>query len=409
MDLSFLFKTVCDLCLWYCAAGFALASRLPGPAYIPALITALCAALCAPLRNKKLPLRLAPLAGLAFIAVWVRSWAAAVLVIPPCAYVVFVCATGRFEPDHSQFSGYYKTASILLIFFSLFLSATRMDAHLREYYMPFMFCFLLVGLMLLRMLRMSKDARRERTFILFNASLLAVVCAAAALIGSRTFLRAVGAVIKAFASNVLGPVILAFVYAFGGILWLIGRLLSAVGFDGLSQEMQLDMSAMEKIEDIAEQSGELSPASRIITAFLVILGIAALIAIIVLVARKIAGERGGSPETRPKFAVRAEAAAPPARTELPRLGARAQVRAVYRKFLKRLDSAGVRVELSDTSLTVERKAGQLFDSAALRGLRQVYIRARYDPVSPVTKDDVREAKEHAARLRGGKDELPVGE
>ena len=169
----------CALCLWCCAAGFALASRLPdaytGPDY------ALCAALCAPLRNKKLPLRLAPSRGWRSSPYGCAPGRRGVGYRP--AYVVFVCATGRFEPDHSQFSGYYKTASILLIFFSLFLSR-RGWTHLRVLHAVYVL-FLLVGLMLLRMLRMSKDARRERTFICLTPPCSPSFAAAASSVPAR--------------------------------------------------------------------------------------------------------------------------------------------------------------------------------------------------------------------------------
>lgn len=78
---------------------------------------------------------------------------------------------------------------------------------------------------------------------------------------------------------------------------------------------------------------------------------------------------------------------------------RAKVRKYYREHLKLEKRRGVRLETKQTSADILEKVSPTTDKNAAAGLREVYLKARYDETCAVTNEDVQRAKDAIRKLR----------
>lgn len=81
-----------------------------------------------------------------------------------------------------------------------------------------------------------------------------------------------------------------------------------------------------------------------------------------------------------------------------RLSNREKVRRAYKKYLEKTQNRGVKTNNHMTSLEIRRAADRVTaDRAAADGLRDIYIRARYDENAEITSEEARLAGEYARK------------
>ncbi len=74
------------------------------------------------------------------------------------------------------------------------------------------------------------------------------------------------------------------------------------------------------------------------------------------------------------------------------------VRSIYKDYLGIVKQLGVVLVNSDTSLKVNQKSQKLIDEEAAKGLRELYLKARYASQQEITDEDVALAQEYYSKL-----------
>ncbi len=403
MSLAFVVKILCDLSLWFCTAGFALSFfGSSAGTFRPAAVMVLCCALCSALRNKNRFLRLSPLAALAFCGFWVRTAADVLLLAPPCIYCAFLCVRAAFFPDYTASQNYFKTSSIALLLFVPFTVLIGHAARLEQLVLPYLLSFLSCGVLLLRILRREEQESRQWRLLLLDIVSVTLCLAAAVFLSSEPFLQALGTFFSVLYQSVVAPVIIGVAYLFTALVWLIWRAVSLIGGkrSGTDKsETQMEIGDFNFDAFHFAQAGDGRIFWKILSALAII--VFALLAVM-LFKRLLAGygaarrKNASLPEIREK--IPAYGARPAGRTPLVPLNSRDIVRWYYRKFLQRAVAGGLNISPGDTSDSIARAAGSLFDPPLLRELRELYIVARYSP-AVITRDDALRARSIYGRLK----------
>ncbi len=388
MDAAIVLKLLCDMALWFAAAGF-FAPTLPFA--LPALILAVCGSAGAALAPQKPAVRLLPLLPVLLVFLWIHSWADAFVLVPPCAYVLFAAATGRFGVGYDSFVGVFKPAAAVLALATLSAVVFAPAGTAAKNALPYAVIYVIAGVLLLRLLRHDEAARHSpRAFLLGVAAPLGAVLLAVLLTGAGA-LGALGDALGFLYRTLVAPILMGLAYAVYGVAWAFGKalrfLFAPSGDGGDSGPMVLP-----EIPD----AGELLPErgeSPLVAQILIALGALAALFIAYLLFRKLLGTRVAAAsfsanETRTRLdgPSAAKKRAPfYARTP------RDAVRRVYRKFLLLVEDAGGRLPPSATSLDAVGAAAAYFDAAPAERLRELYLLARYS-AHEIARADVKRAK-----------------
>lgn len=388
MDAAIVLKLFCDMALWFAAAGF-FAPTLPFA--LPALLFAACGSASAALAEKKPVVRLLPLLPALLVFLWVHSWADALVLVPPCAYVLFAAAAGRFGVGYDSFAGVFKPAAAILALAVLSALVFAPAGVAAKNALPYAVLYVIAGVLLLRLLRHDEAARRSpRAFLLGVAAPLAAVAAAALLTGAGA-LGALGDALGFLYRTLVAPVLMGLAYAVYGVAWAFARVLrflfSPSGGDGNGEPV-----ALPEIPD----AGELLPErgeSPLVTQILIALGALFTLFAAYLLFRKLLGTRvaaAGFPanETRSRLD-----GPPPVQKRAPfhARTPRDAVRRVYRRFLLLVEDAGTKLPPSATSLDAVNAAAGYFDAAPAGQLRELYLLARYS-AHEITRTDAKRAR-----------------
>ena len=405
MDLAFEIKLLCDLSLWFSATGFILSylSLSPMPVW-PAGLILLCGFLSHLLKNGKRLLRLLPLLALAGCIAWIRSVSDALILLPPCLYCAWLCVKGRFLPDYESCLGYFQKAAPILSLFVLISFIVGAGPRVVVNALPWYITFLFSGIAMLRLLRHDEQARKEWRLWLVTLVSLVVCCAAALFLSSSAFLRAAGGALGALYRYVIQPVMMGIVYVFTGLVWLIQQVVSLFG-TGARSTPAPSQAPMESFTP-DQLDGSLTGGSDLVKKILLAVAIVLAIAIFIFLAYKLfkrLAESAGKPQDAQEIREKREAVLPgkerrSVRTLLAPRTPRDTVRWYYRKFLQKVKAGGFDLKPADTSESIARVAGHLFDPALVSELRERYIAARYSP-EPVTADDVRKVREIYGKLK----------
>jgi hypothetical protein len=403
MDVAFVTKIICDLCLWFSASGLLLSLfGSVGSGYGSAAVMVAGSALSAFLRHKKPSLSFLPLLALVFCAYWIRSFLDCLLIIPPCLYCIWVCLFRAYPPDHYQCRKYITAVAPIALLVIILIAIFGDSDILRSIVMPYYIIFLFSGVLTLRILRNEDTKRKDWRFWLLIVMSLTVCCAAALFFSSEWFFQFAGAVLGFVYNNVVAPIIAGLVYVFAGIMWLLSGLFN---IDKLKE--QLSDKEVPKLTDslnvdlgaVSEKAGNSELGRKVAIA----LAIIAFVILAIIIFRRLAGQESGSEKMEPGVRdVRKQIDGRKDReASLPKFFARdtrQAVRRFYRKFLSKAQSAGLDIRPFDTSDSIMKSAEALYDAELLSRLREMYIVARYS-TREITKSEVKLVKTICSDLK----------
>ena len=266
-----------------------------------------------------------------------------------------------------------------------------------EVMLPYMFMYLVVNVMFMRMLRHNVRIYTDKKFISMNVLEIAGLCGLGWLFSSGMIVTAMKWVIHMIAMYILRPILYGILYIFAGIAWLLDKIFGNINFDlseiDLSQlSDQLEMGEQEKsIMEIYEEESGTGKAAEITTYVLIAIGAIIVVLLIILLFRALT--RMGKRHDDNEFIGEREAIADEDEEKKKRLGfnPRDRVRHYYRKFLKLVYRIGVDENANYCTIDFVNQVHHVLHRPSMHSLRDVYIKARYSS-QDITSDDVRQAK-----------------
>ena len=401
MNLLFALRMLTDLCYFMfivssITSKFAHSGLLMTSPFIMAVSGYLCCTLWQKFPRKRI-LRLLPLTLCAAAFIFTKTAVDYVVTVPMVIYLFVVVLREKmtigYEPTLDRFYLLLKILPAGLLFTVL---ASNMDGF-TEVMMPYLFFFLIVSVMLLRMLRHSDQVNSDNKFRLMNALEIAAVCGLGWLL-STGYIISIFKTVGVFTMDyVLRPIFTGGFYLFGLIVWPIRKLFGLIDIDledyDFSElqigEEAVDAGEMAVMEFYAEEAAKGGDAQimqyvgiGVGVIVLVVLGVI-LFRILMRVGRKGVDNHFGD--------FRESIDADPGEDRLTR-SPRDRVRGMYRKFLHMCVRAGLDPDLNLNSRDINKVMHKNFDLPAMEGLRDVYIRARYSS-GEITEDDVKTAKQ----------------
>jgi hypothetical protein len=400
MNLVFSLKILADLCFYM----FAISSVTSIPAHSGLLATSpAIAALAAYFSRylyarfpKKPWLRFSPLLILAGCFLFTAHAADIVVTVPMILYVAFLAFRKLYEVGYDEMLSRLYLCLKLVILPLLIMVIANNWAGFVGVMLPYLFFYLVLTVMLLRMLRHNEKVLSDRRFRLMNVGEILLLCGAGYLLSSGYMLMAFRFLIGLAVRFVLRPVLTGIVYVFGGFAWLLSKIFSGIDFNMEDVDLsQLDDlgQAVQQGEQTAQEyaQNQDNPAIRIMTYVLIGVGALIVVLVVVLLFRALmkAGRRGDDN----KFDDVRESLDDPDEGGAHRLtrAPRDRVRHYYRKFLKLCDVRGIGAGEHLNSREINDKVRHIFQTPSLSALRALYIKARYSSAE-VTANDVKEAR-----------------
>lgn len=386
-------KRLCDICFYLTFASF-LGVAFGGTNLLITLpIFGLVAFLAASLASKG-KLRYAPLGLLVicFIIVPLNFMNVTVL-IPPCLYLIYTLPKPNEDIGNYDYTGPFKLfLKIYLIMIPLFL-AFGWRSLLEDSALPFGLLFLLSTTIFLRMVRHEEQILNQHRVKLINLLAVIGLGVSSLILSSNPALNLVGILLGGLYFNLLLPILLVL---FAGVVFLLGPVLNLFA-DQLDPIIARMGFFMQGPPNLMEGGGfeELMPEEAFTTSFFVyaIYIAAALLVVLVVIKlfKKLAPDnfaiekRSGLTETRTAIQTGKKS---------PRIGRRTpnhQIREIYRKFLQKCHDEGITIKPFMTSLDIEHKAADYFQSPHTKKLRDMYIKVRYGEIN-CDKEDVKQIK-----------------
>lgn len=242
---------------------------------------------------------------------------------------------------------------------------------------PFVLGFLLAGILLLRICRVT-GAQSQVRFLELNGLSMLPVLAAAVVLASKTVRGAAAALIGGVYQKLILPVLLGILKLFLTVLQALAPLFSFV-FPGLT-EISSDMETVVLDTDSKVDFGELYPIE--IPIYLKVIGIlilGAMLAVLFYALYKRITGAGGDGGRPPVSEIKRSRLSPEERREQGAglFGREKNVRYYYRKFLHLCREKGMEVGISSTSEEIERRAAGYWPEQELSELGRLYRQVRY--------------------------------
>jgi len=400
MSLLFALRLLTDLCYFMfiissITTKFAHSGMLMTSPFVMAISGYFCCLAWQKMPQKR-ALRFAPILLTAAAFIFTRTTVDYVVTIPMIIYLFVLVMKQKmvtgYEPTLDRFYLLLKIMPVGLLFTVL---ASNMDGF-TEVMLPYLFFFLIVSVMLLRMLRHSDQVNSDNKFRLMNALEIGAVCGFGWLLTTGYIINIFKFVGNATMNYILRPLFTGGLYVFGVIAWVFRKIFGLVEIDLEDydfSELQIGEEAIDEgeravMEFYAEEAAKGGDAQimqyigiAVGVIVLIVLGVV-LFRILMRVGRKGVDNHFGD--------FRESIDADPNEEKLGR-SPRDRVRALYRKFLHMCVRAGLDPDLNVNSRDVNKAMHKNFDPPAMDGLREVYIRARYSS-GEITDDDVKTAK-----------------
>lgn len=319
------------------------------------------------------------------------------LLVLPAAYVTAMLARRMGDTTYYQYHDQYRrglplmgaAAALLLVFWTA--------EGMSERVLPHMLCYLVGGVLTLRLLRHSDGMLRSRRLQAYNLLSVGALGVAGWLITSRAAVNALKASLSFLYERMVIPVVMLIGYVMGAIMTGIWMLLSRIDYQGDSELLndlmqQADREAAEGFEQGA--INEL-PTDVLVGAFILI--VFALLAVMLFRFLK-------KPQAQRQNAIREVRSTIDGAVHAPRARLfdrepRARIRAVYRKFLSLCIGAGAQIARTDTTERIDAIArSALIQPPETACLRDVYRRARYGEAE-ITESDAEEARRAYRAIR----------
>lgn len=391
MSLILFWKTLTELSLYFSLAHFigALAG-VSGALMLQSLLISAAAMIAAFIdRRGHTSRRYAALLLLIPVFYLTQNWIDRAMLAIPTMYIVLMVDRRISDTSYYEYQRQYKTGVKIMCVVGVLLLMAWQHPKIADYVLPHVFCYLVGGVLALRLLRHSDNMQSSRSLWLHTVLGLLPVGVAALLFSSPAAGRAALAVLKFLFNILVYPVIALFSYVMTWIMYALFTIASKieVGENPAMKEMQ--EFGMENAERIMEQ-GEINtlPTEVIMGAVLV----AIFIALAWMMLKFL--RRGGDVRQNHISEVRTSL---DAATDIPResifdRSPRARVRATYRKFIGLCVGAGATIRRTDTTEDIDRLAKYaLLKPPQTDDLREIYRKARYS-AQEVTDTDVEEIK-----------------
>lgn len=405
MNLVFALKTLADLSFFMFAMA-AVTSAAPHSGLLPTSpgIVALAAYFSRLLfaRFPKRPwLRFLPLLLCAVCFLFTHRAADVAVTVPMVFYLAAAIFRKSYIIGYDELLTRFYLCLKLALFPLLIMVIGSNWRGFAQVMLPYLFFYLILMVMLLRMLRHNEKVLTDRRFRLMNLLEITLICGAGYLLSSGYMLIAFRFLVGLAVRFILRPLFTGVLYILGGLLWFLSKIFSglefnleSVNFSGLDDLGE----AIQEGNNIAEYAAEQDNLAMRIAGF-VLIGIAAIIVILAIYflfrALLRAGRRGdGNQFEDVRESLDRPEAGPRRLTRAPR----DRVRFYYRKFLKLCDARGINTEDRLDSRDINRKARSFFPSAALHTLRALYLPARYSSAK-ITTDDVKAARSAYEEVR----------
>ncbi len=322
--------------------------------------------------------------------------------LPAFAYVVYLAAVRRFEPDQDVEKQIFSIFWKLLIVVTLFSLIAGVGQYISHVALPIGLITMLCQILLIRGLRHEEEVRNRPRYQLSELLLLASVGAVILFLGSETGVRLIGAGLKGIYNVVLYPIfellVRVAIIVFTGVAWVgkyvwkwIMELFELRKQDHVPVEIA---PYSEHLRELYVGEGQSVETPRKIIIALIIVAVAVLLFLVFRWMSKRARKRPETPGVIDDRSVEKPAEAAVAAKER---GTVAQVRSAYRRYLKLGAAQGLRPQRSDTTLDIRKRFSRIFPDDASDALREIYLRARYD--GHADREDASRAKALIAQLK----------
>ncbi len=308
-----------------------------------------------------------------------------IVLSPITLYALWLSITDKPAPSLSQqresFEDFWKVLCLAIVLALCFQNFSVLP--------PFALTALLSSILLLRTLRHSPEVYNQPRFHCINLLAVSVVPAAAYLLGSRTVISGIKAILLPIYRYVLTPLLMLLAWIPMMMLqWILDLFIP----DSV-QELDRKPEMMEGFEEIQEVVSDFSWVKIL---FLCVVAVTLLCAIIFLL-RKIKPGTVVS-ESRQIFQTTYDTVAYERHVSEQSSAAVASIRRYYRRFLKLCEKNGLRRKESSTSAEIDKMAkgipGINEESAHIR---QLYIRARYG--SHASSEDTLQMRKLLAQVK----------
>lgn len=399
MNLILFWKLLSELSLYFALAHFIATPLGASGAMLPSsLMLVLAGTLGRALDRAGHPRwRWAALALAVPAFVWANNWIDAALLVLPAAYVFLMLLRHVGDASYYEYHDQYKfglslmagSGALLLVFWS----AESLSAHI----LPHMFCYLVSGVLALRLLRHSEEMLKSPRLRAYNLISVAALCGAGWLITSDAAMNGLKAALNFLYELLIVPVIMLLSYVMGWIMTGLWMLISQIGYQGESELLNdLTQQADEEVARAFEQGAVNEVPSNVIMGAVILL-IAILLAMMLF--RFLKKSRPQRENAIHEVRTTIDDAVRNPRGSLFDRDPRARVRAIYRKFLALLAGSGITVRATHTTADIDAHArSALCNPPGTDQLRDVYRRARYGEAE-IGEADVDEAKRAYRAIR----------
>lgn len=408
MKLMVFSRMLCEISMYFSVVSLLNAAFAFDANYFAIAAVILLFYMASYMLRKKAFLRCACIVGLSAAVLFVSDIRAMILIGPFCIYVALTMALERYDQDYSRFISLYKGfIAATVILFVICIVGQWMDLFNR-YCIGWIFTYFVTGIMVLRMIRQADSVLEDKKFMLMNLVLLIVVCAVGAFLGSDLFLGALAGLTGLIYKYVIAPVLTAAAYIMAGLLWVF----SLIKFTPKEEEEENKDPDFGMTEWEDREDKEISAPKEDIQQ--VILGIVIIITAIGLyfLFRYMLGKKKKTEEGESLNEVRAPSAGKIESEGIlgivPR-NARDAVRFYYRRFQRICGARGIAIMPWYNTTDIRQQAVTVFSEQPVDELRDVYLAARYDMNTEVTKDQVQYAKERVKQLRAEQRKLDKAE
>ncbi len=323
--------------------------------------------------------------------------------LPAFAYVVYLAAIRRFEPNQDVERQIFSIFWKLLIVMTLFCLIAKVGQYISGLALPIGLVTMLCQILLIRGLRHEPEVRNRPRYQLTELLLLAVVGAVILFLGSETGVKLLGAFFRFLYMGIVLPILQlllrVFMFVFRGVVW-VGRYVWA-WIEKLfnlrkQQHVPVEIPPYADLDfKLYVGEGQSVTTPRKIIVALICVGAAVLVFFVFRWMSKRARDgRTPLPGIRDERVTEEAAEAAVSRHERSAVG---QVRQAYRRYLRLGAAQGIRRARNDTTLEIQRRFSGLFPDAETGPLRELYLRARYD--GHAEKEDAARAKEIVAQLK----------
>lgn len=393
MSLILFWKTLTELSLYFSFAHFigALAGA-SGALTLQSLLLSAAAMIAAAIDRRGHTSRRYWALLLLIPVFWLaENWIDRGLLAIPALYLILMVDRRISDTSYYEYQRQYKTGVKLMCVVGVLLLMAWQHPTISDFVLPHVFCYLVGGVLALRLLRHSDNMQSSRSLWLHNILGLLPVGVAAVLFSSPAAGRAALATLKFLFNVLVYPVVALFSYIMTWIMYALFTIASKieVGENPMMKEMQ--EFAQENTDRIMQQ-GEINtlPTEVIMGAFLVVI-FAALAWMMLRFLRRSSDQRQNNiSEVRSRI----DDVMTSPRESLFDRSPRAKVRATYRKFIGLCVGAGAKIRRTDTTEDIDRLAKYaLLKPPQTDDLREIYRKARYSAaeVTEADADNIRQA------------------